>query len=89
MARMRGDDRQPRAMFSDVSAEGRVAHGHPLRGIRTLVDEILGEMTREFDALYAEHGRLSILPERLSLAKTPSVFVKSARIRQRGGAPDV
>lgn len=53
MAAMRGDDRQPRAMFSYVSAEERVPQDHPLRAIRTFVDEILREMTREFDALYA------------------------------------
>jgi len=38
---MRGDDRQPRAMFSDVSAEERVPEAHPLRAIRSYVDEIL------------------------------------------------
>jgi transposase len=64
MAAMRGDDRQPRAMFSYVSAEERVPQDHPLRAIRTFVDEILAEMTREFDALYAQHGRPSIPPER-------------------------
>jgi hypothetical protein len=52
MARMRGDDRQPRAMFSYVSAEKRVPADHPLRAIRTFVDEILQEMNRQFDALY-------------------------------------
>ena len=47
-------------MFSYVSAEERVPADHPLRAIRTFVDEILREMTREFDALYAQHGRPSI-----------------------------
>src|SRR6266852_6979028 len=69
MAAMRGDDRQPRAMFSYVSAEERVPPAHPLRAIRTFVDEILREMTREFDALYAQHGRPSIPPERLLRAQ--------------------
>jgi transposase len=70
MAPMRGDDRQPRAMFSYVSAGERVPHDHPLRAIRAFVDEILREMTREFDALYAQHGRPSISPERLLRAGT-------------------
>ena len=47
MTRMRGDDRQPRAMFSYVSAEERVPQDHPLRAIRTFVDEILREIRRQ------------------------------------------
>src|SRR5882724_10208492 len=82
MTRMRGDDRQPRAMFSYVSAEERVPQDHPLRAIRTFVDEILGEMTREFDALYAQHGRPSIPPERLLRAQLLQLFysIRSERL---------
>jgi transposase len=82
MARMRGDDRQPRAMFSYVSAEERVPPDHPLRVIRTFVDEILREMTREFDALYAQHGRPSIPPERLLRAQLLQLFysIRSERL---------
>src|SRR6516225_11218140 len=82
MARMRGDDRQPRAMFSYVSAEERVPQDHPLRAIRTFVDEILREMTREFDALYAQHGRPSIPPERLLRAQLLQLFysIRSERL---------
>src|SRR5215213_10240682 len=79
---MRGNDRQPRAMFSYVSAEERVPHDHPLRAIRTFVDEILAEMTREFDALYAQHGRPSIPPERLLRAQLLQLFysIRSERL---------
>jgi transposase len=82
MARMRGDDRQPRAMFSYVSAEERVPQEHPLRAIRAFVDEILREMTREFDALYALHGRPSIPPERLLRAQLLQLFysIRSERL---------
>jgi transposase len=82
MAGMRGDDRQPRAMFSYVSAEERVPLDHPLRAIRTFVDEILREMTREFDALYAQHGRPSIPPERLLRAQLLQLFysIRSERL---------
>jgi hypothetical protein len=38
---MRGDDRQPDARFSYVSAEQRVPLDHPLRAIRALVDKVL------------------------------------------------
>jgi len=69
MAGMRGDDREPDAMFSYVSAEQRVPRDHPLRAIRTLVDEVLRDMSREFDGLYARVGRPSIPPERLLRAQ--------------------
>ena len=82
MAPMRGDDRQPRAMFSYVSAEERVPPDHPLRAIRTFVDEILREMTREFDALYAQDGRPSVPPERLLRAQLLQLFysIRSERL---------
>src|SRR5918998_1486520 len=82
MSRMRGDDRQPRAMFSYVSAEERVPHDHPLRPIRAFVDEILRDMTREFDALYAREGRPSIPPERLLRAQLLQLFysIRSERL---------
>src|SRR5437868_7413538 len=74
MTRMRGDDRQPDAMLSYVSAEKRVPADHPLRAIRSLVDEVLADMSREFDRLYATTGRPSIPPERLLRAQLLQVF---------------
>jgi transposase len=69
-------------MFSYVSAEARVPQDHPLRAVRTFVDEILREMTREFDALYARHGRPSIPPERLLRAQLLQLFysIRSERL---------
>src|SRR4029450_12393214 len=82
MAGMRGDDRQPDAMFSYVSAEQRVPPDHPLRAIRALVDEVLREMSREFDGLYARVGRPSIPPERLLRAQLLQIFysIRSERL---------
>jgi transposase len=82
MARMRGDDRQPDAMFSYVSAEERVPVDHPLRAIRGLVDDVLREMSREFDGLYARVGRPSIPPERLLRAQLLQIFysIRSERL---------
>jgi transposase len=82
MRGMRGTDHKPAAMFSYVSAEERVPPDHPLRAIRTFVDEILREMTREFDALYARHGRPSIPPERLLRAQLLQLFysIRSERL---------
>jgi len=82
MARMRGDDRQPDAMFSYVSTEQRVPADHPLRAIRALVDEVLRDMSREFDGLYARVGRPSIPPERLLRAQLLQIFysIRSERL---------
>ena len=82
MARMRGDDRQPDAMFSYVSAEQRVPADHPLRAIRALVDGVLRDMSREFEGLYARVGRPSIPPERLLRAQLLQMFysIRSERL---------
>jgi transposase len=82
MPGMRGTDHTPAAMFSYVSAEERVPAEHPLRAVRTFVDEILREMTREFDTLYAQHGRPSIPPERLLRAQLLQLFysIRSERL---------
>ena len=71
---MRGDDRRPDSMFSYVSPEQRVPSDHPLRAIRALVDEVLREMSREFDTLYATIGRPSVPPERLLRAQLLQIF---------------
>ncbi|HVZ22164.1 MAG TPA: IS5 family transposase [Vicinamibacterales bacterium] len=79
---MRGDDRESESMFSYVSAEQRVPKDHPLRAIRTIVDEILRAMSREFDGLYATVGRPSIPPERLLRAQLLQLFysIRSERL---------
>jgi transposase len=79
---MRGDDRQPDAMFSYVSAEQCVPQEHPLRAIRALVDDVLRDMLREFDGLYARVGRPSIPPERLLRAQLLQIFysIRSERL---------
>jgi len=82
MGRMRGDDTRPDAMFSYISAEQRVPNDHPLRAIRALVDDVLRDMSREFDGLYARVGRPSIPPERLLRAQLLQVFysIRSERL---------
>ena len=79
---MRGDDRGPETMFSYVSAEQRVPSDHPLRAIRALVDDVLREMSREFDRLYSDIGRPSIPPERLLRAQLLQIFysIRSERL---------
>jgi len=59
-----------------------VPKDHPLRAIRTLVDSILRDMSREFDGLYARVGRPSVPPERLLRAQLLQIFysIRSERL---------
>ena len=69
-------------MFSYVSPEQRVPSDHPLRAIRALVDEVLRDMSRDFDGLYAAIGRPSVPPERLLRAQLLQIFysIRSERL---------
>ena len=66
---MRGIDHQQSQMFSYLSPETRVRKDHPLRAIRVMVDEVLAQLSRRFDAMYASAGRPSIPPEKLLRAQ--------------------
>jgi hypothetical protein len=48
---MRGEDQQQNHMFSYLSPEARVRKDHTLRAIRTMVDEVLTQLSRRFDAM--------------------------------------
>ena len=61
-------------MFTYLSLEERVPANHPLRAIRQLADQVLTEMSAEFDKAYAAGGRPSIPPERLFRALLLQVF---------------
>lgn len=79
---MRGTDIHQSGMFSYVSLESRVPQEHPLRGIKELLDEALGGMSRDFDRVYASEGRPSIPPERLVRASTLQILysIRSERL---------
>jgi transposase len=62
---MRGGDNQTGELFSYVDLEARVRRDHPLRCIRTIVNEALTALERDFAALYSPIGRPSIPPEKL------------------------
>src|SRR6202795_3461728 len=66
---MRGVDHQQNQMFSYLSPETRVRKDHPLRVVRTMVDEVLRALSPQFDAMYASVGRPSIAPEKLLRAQ--------------------
>lgn len=79
---MRGEDREARGMFSYVRLEERVPADHPLRAMRTLVNEALDDLSPVFEALYAREGRPSIPPERLLRALLLQAFytIRSERM---------
>ena len=79
---MRGIDHQQADMFSYLSPEQRVRKDHPLRAVRTMTDEILGNMWALFDAMYAASGRPSIPPEKLLRAQLLQMLysVRSERL---------
>ena len=79
---MRGADQQQNHMFSYLSPEMRVRQDHPLRAIRAMVDEVLTQMSRRFDAMYARVGRPSIPPEKLLRAQLLQMLysVRSERL---------
>ena len=79
---MRGSDPKQDGMFSYVSPEQRVPAEHPLRPLRTMVDNILKEMSPRFAKLYANTGRPSIPPERLLRALLLQILytVRSERL---------
>ncbi len=75
---MRGSDAASGALFSYVDMEARVPATHPLRTIRTIVNEVLTALDTEFEALYEGIGRQSVAPERLLRAILLRAFRASA-----------
>ena len=79
---MRGSDERSSELFSYVDLEDRIAAKHPLRLIRTIVNEVLTTLNAEFAALYAGGGRPSIAPERLLRASLLQAFYSIRSERQ-------
>ena len=79
---MRGTDHQQSHMFSYLSPEARVRKDHPLRVIRTMVDEVLRALSPQFDRMYASEGRPSIAPEKLLWAQLLQILysIRSERL---------
>src|SRR5436309_2244697 len=71
---MRGTFVDQGGLFSYIAPEARVPANHPLRKIRKLVRDVLGELTRSLGRLYASEGRPSIPPEQLLSALLLQVF---------------
>ncbi len=79
---MRGSDQGQGSMFSYVDLERRIPRSHPLRRIRSLMDEALGELSERFETIYASSGRPSIPPERLLRALLLQVLFSVRSERQ-------
>jgi len=62
---VRGSDNRTGELFSCVDLEARVGRDHPMQAIRTIVNEALSALERQFAALYLPIGRPSIPPEKL------------------------
>src|SRR5881396_2170688 len=71
---MRGAFVDQGGLFSYIAPEARVPANHPLRKIRELVRDVLGELNRSLGKLYASEGRPSIPPEQLLSALLLQVF---------------
>jgi transposase len=79
---MRGDDINQDSMFSYLSPEARVPKDHPLRPLQQMVNQALGELSRDFQAMYSSEGRPSIPPEKLLRALLLQVLytIRSERL---------
>lgn len=82
---MRGADRYTENLFSSVKLDDFVPANHPLRPIRTWVNEALAGMDEKFSAMYEadiKGGRPSIAPEKLMRAMLLQVLFSIRSERQ-------
>jgi hypothetical protein len=85
---MRGKFVDQGGLFSYIAPDKRVPANHPLRKIRELVRDVLGELNRSLGKIYASKGRPSIPPEQLlSAAETPRVHLGCRRSIRTGRGP--
>jgi transposase len=79
---MRGQEKNQQSLFLYISTEQRVPADHPLRPIRTMVDNALKGMHNRFAEQYSQTGRPSIPPEQLLRALLLQVFytIRSERL---------
>jgi transposase len=79
---MRGTDERSGGLLSYVDLEARVRADHPLRAIRSIVNDALRDSAPDFGALYSRIGRPSIAPERLLRAMLLQAFYSVRSERQ-------
>lgn len=66
---MRGKSNPQTSFLSTIDVEALIHAEHPIRRIKSLVDQVLRGMDKHFEEMYLEGGRPSIPPERLLKAK--------------------
>ncbi len=79
---MRGEVSPQEVMFSYRTLESRIPVDHPIRKVRTVVDQALKEMAPTFDEMYSSVGRPSIPPEQLIRAMLLQVLFTIRSERQ-------
>ena len=79
---MRGDDVKSGSLFSYVDLDDRVPKNHPLRLIRTIVNDVLAGLSADFSLIYSGMGRPSIAPEKLLRALLLQAFYSIRSERQ-------
>lgn len=80
---MRGDKKETQTeLYSYIPLEARIPAKHPLRKIKEIIDSVLEEMDKDFDALYSHTGRPSVPPEMLlkALALQMLYNIRSERL---------
>jgi transposase len=79
---MRGSEEKQVDAFSYVSMEDRIPAKHPIRPFKQMVNEILRDMDKELEGLYADSGRPSIAPEYLLRASILQILYSVRSERQ-------
>ena len=79
---MHGIETIQETLYSYVSQEDRIPQDHPLRKLREMVNPILKDMSRRFEAMYCDTGRPSIPPEYLLRATLVQILhsIRSERL---------
>jgi transposase len=79
---MRVGDERSGSLLSYVDLEARVGEDHPLRTMRSAVNEALASLSGEFRALYSRSGRPSIPRKKLLRAMLLQAFYTIRSERQ-------
>ena len=79
---MRGQDQTGGNLFSYIDLEDRVPSSHPLRTIRSIVNDVLASLSSDFEVMYSSMGRPSIPPEQLLRALLLQAFYTIRSERQ-------